>query len=87
MAAIDPISAIHHPVPFSRKPTYFCLSLPASGLVKRRRPLIKPQMHRMLDGFDESLDQIGCVLNERLGEDIDLVAFLIEAIPVDAVVA
>lgn len=82
-----PISAFHNPDLFSRKPTCYCLSIPASQPRETPRSQNKPQLHRLLDAFDKSLDQVGPVLNERLGEDLDLAALLIEAIPVDAIVA
>ncbi len=41
----------------------------------------------VLDVFDEALDQIGRILNERLGEDLQLVPVLVEPVPVDTVMA
>src|SRR5256885_16825481 len=54
---------------------------PAHEELSRARP------RRLLDFLGEDLDQIGHVLNKRLGEDLQLAPILVKAVPVDTVVA
>ena len=53
---------------------------PAHDELNRSRP------DRLLDSLDEDLDQIGHVLNRRLGEDLQLLSVLVGSVSMNAIV-